>query len=226
VVVDSGSRDRTEAIARGYPNVVFVQRPFTDWGSQWRFAMDRPEVDTPYALALDADMVVSDGFTRELRERFVAGGYAGGRVRFAYAVGGRRLLGSLYPPDVRLFHRDHVTLSDTGHRHVFEVDGPVYRFRERILHDDRKGVDRFLRAQMGYAEREARRIRDGVGLRFRDRLRRAGLMAPAMFLLAWVRAGAVFRGRAALRYAHERSLFEAMLALRLMDDGEADDGGR
>lgn len=227
LVVDSGSRDRTEEIARSYANVVFHAHEFLGPEAQWSYAIWNPRVESRWVLALDADMSVPAAFVEEVRERFLPGGFAGGSVRFDYAVGGRRLLGSLYPSDIRVLDRTRSRVRGRGHTHVFEVDGPLYRFRARILHDDRKSFDRFLASQDRYAQREAERIAAGVDLRLRDRLRRRGWLGPWMFALAYLRAGGPLRGRAALRYAHERAYYETLLALRLLrgDEVPAGEGG-
>lgn len=221
LVVDSGSGDQTEAIARSHANVVFDVRDSRGPEAQWSYAIRHPQVEARWVLALDADMVVPRVFVEEIRERFVPGGFAGGSVRFHYAVGGRRLLGSLYPPDVRVLDRSRSSVRGRGHTHVFEVDGPLYRFRARILHDDRKSLDRFLVSQDRYAQREAERIAAGVDLEFRDRLCRRGWLGPWMFALDYLKAGGPLRGRVALRYAHERACYETLLAPRLLRGDEA-----
>jgi len=220
LIVDSGSTDATLTIAGAYPNVIAVTHPFEGHGSQWAWAVAHSAVRTPYVLALDADMAVGPGLLEEIERRVLGPGRAGARLGFEYRVGGRALWGSLYPPDLRLFERSRVRVRQVGHAHRFEVDGPVERLRARLIHDDRKPLARFVAAQMGYAAREQQRIERGEGLRFRDRLRRWGVMAPLIFGWAYLRAGGPFRGRAALRYAHERALYETLLALRLLG-GEA-----
>jgi glycosyltransferase involved in cell wall biosynthesis len=215
LVVDSGSRDRTVEIARSYPNVEVATRAFTTWSEQWSFAFAHPAVRTRYVLALDADMRPDEGFVEEVATRFLPGEFAGGRLRFRYVVGGRSLLGSLYPPDLRLLDVARARAGTRGHRHVFEVEGRIYRFRARLLHDDRKPLTRWLRSQEGYVEREARRIEAGESLRLRDRIRRLGLAPLPVFLAAYLRAGGPLRGGASLRYAYERATYETLLALRL-----------
>lgn len=223
LVVDSGSTDGTLAIARGFPNVRVVSHSFETHGRQWAFGVAHPEIETRFVLALDADMSVDARFVTELVEHFLPGNYAGGTVAFAYAVDGRRLLGSFYPRQLRVFDRTRVRVGDRGHTHEFAIEGPVYRFRTRVTNDDRKPIERYLASQVAYSRKECARIRHGDGLRFRDRLRRWGLMAPLLFVASWVRAGGPFKGRAALRYAHERAMYEAMLTLRLLRRDE--DGG-
>lgn len=220
LVVDSGSSDETESIARSHSNVVFDVRPFQGWQAQWSYALGHPMIKSRWVLALDADMVVPRAFVKEIGKNFVPGGFAGGIVRFDYAVGGRRLLGSLYPADRRVLERGRWRVASRGHAHVFLVDGPVYRFRSRILHDDRKSFERFLVSQERYAMQEAERIAAGADLRLRDRLRRRGWLSPWMFMLAYLKAGGPLRGRAALRYANERAYYETLLALRLLRGDE------
>lgn len=215
LVLDSGSTDGTEAIARAHPNVVWAVRPFDGWEAQWTAAFQHPAVRTPYVLALDADMAPTPQYLAEAQARVVAAGKAAGRARFLYRVGGRDLMGSLYPADTRLLRRESTTVSQVGHGHRFLVQGEVVSLRARLVHDDRKPWARFVASQMAYVEREQARIHAGQHLRLRDRLRRWGLMPLPILLLAWLRAGGPFTGRAALRYAWERAFYETLLALRL-----------
>ena len=222
LVVDSGSRDRTETIARAHDNVVFDVHPFEAFDRQWQYAFAHDAVQTDYVLALDADMALEPGLVEEMDRRVVAPGASAGRLRFRYVVGGRALLGSLYPPDVRLLRRAHVQVEQSGHGHRFRVDGPVVALRRRLVHDDRKPWERFVASQVGYAQREHARIVAGRDLRFRDRLRKLGWTPPLIGTLAWLKAGGPLKGRAAIRYAHERALYETLLTLRLA--APADEG--
>ena len=54
VVVDSVSEDDTAAIARSFPNVRVVQRPFDSHAAQWQFGVE--QVRTPWVLTLDAEL--------------------------------------------------------------------------------------------------------------------------------------------------------------------------
>ena len=58
VVVDSGSRDDTRAIAETFANVSWYERTFDNHVAQWRFALEMTGIDTDFLLALDADMAV------------------------------------------------------------------------------------------------------------------------------------------------------------------------
>ena len=222
LVMDSGSTDRTRSIAEAYPNVIFVVRPFAGHGDQWNAAVRHEAVTTHYVLALDADMSPEPGLVEEMDARVVGPGRAGASMRFLYRVGGKNLLGSLYPAQMRLFRRDAVRVGQAGHTHTFEVSEAPVRLRHRLVHDDRKPWERFVASQVGYAQREHARIVAGRDLRFRDRLRKLGWTPPLIGTLAWLKAGGPLKGRAAIRYAHERALYETLLTLRLA--APADEG--
>jgi glycosyltransferase involved in cell wall biosynthesis len=221
-IVDSGSRDATERIARQFPNVRWFARAFDTHAAQWDFAIRATHVTTPYVLALDADYEVPGRFVEELAARFLAGGYAGGIAGFEYRIHGRPLLGSVYPAKLVVFTPGSVRVSQPGHTQELEVDGPVYRFDARLIHDDRKPLARFVRSQMEYSRLEASRMAGGDRVRWQDRLRRLGIMPLVAGVGSYLRAGGPLRGTASLHYAYERTVFECLLALRLLGrKGEA-----
>ncbi len=215
VVLDSGSTDDTETIARRYDNVWWVVRPFDHHGEQWRFGIFETGISTPYVLTLDADHQVPDRFVRELDEQFLPGCFDGGIAAFEYRFFGHPLRGSLYPPKIVVFRKDRVAVTQPGHTQELSVPGPVYRFRVPLVHDDRKSVDRFVSGQLGYSRLEAARLGQTPAHSWVNSLRRSFLAAPVLALYAYLRAGGPFRGAAAARYAYERATFECLLALRL-----------
>ena len=136
IVLDSASTDRTEAIARSFPNVDWHVRRFDTHSEQWRQALTAYGVATDYALALDADMRVSDALLQEIETAFLSGRLTGGMIPFEFRVYGRRLAGTLCPPQLRLFRPDSVHIGQQGHTQSFSIDGPVYEFTARLIHED------------------------------------------------------------------------------------------
>jgi len=222
VIVDSGSTDGSEAIARAYPSVRWVVRPFDTHARQWTFAIHETGIETPYVLALDADYAVTPAFTEELGRALnadVAGGVAG----FDYQIDGSSLSGSVYPAKLVVFKRDAVRISQPGHSQEFAVDGPVYQFHARLVHDDRKPLERFVASQMQYSRLELARLQRNPRDRWQDRVRASGWMPIVAGIGAYIRSGGPFRGRASLRYAYERAIFECLLALRVLSTRAEED---
>ena len=218
VIVDSGSTDRSEAIARAFPRVRWIVRPFDSHGRQWTFAIQETGIDTPYVLALDADYSVLPTFVDEMREALGDDHLAGGVAGFDYRIDGVSLSGSVYPAKLVLFKRTAVRISQPGHSQEFSIDGRIHHFRARLVHDDRKPLERFVAAQLQYSRLELARLRENRGGRWQDRLRSSGWMPLVAGVGAYVRSGGPFRGRAALKYAYERAMFECLLAMRVLSN--------
>ncbi len=219
VVVDSGSTDRTEEIARAFPNVSWFVRPFDGHVRQWRFALEQTGIESPFVLALDADMSVTPGLVAEIGEIAAATGVDAGLISVEYRIRGVALIGSLYPPELRLLRRSAAAVTAAGHTQKFATSGRVSNLRHRLVHDDRKLLERFVEAQLGYSARELPPLLARSDVRVRARIRRSFPFTPILvWAWAWIRAGGPFRGAAARRYALERLLYEAMLRWRVEDE--------
>jgi glycosyltransferase involved in cell wall biosynthesis len=221
VIIDSGSTDSTLEIAARYPNVESRYRKFDDFKRQTDYGLRETGIDTEYVLPLDADMAVPPALLAEIEGRFLGHGYAGGLVGYEYRMFGRPLLGSLLRPQYRIFRPDRVEVIQVGHGHKFAVDGPIYAFHARLLHDDRKPLERWVSSQIGYSRNELERIASSPRTSLKDRLRRAGVMPLLAGAYAYAKAGGPLRGSAALSYAYERAVFECLLAMRLFGDEAA-----
>lgn len=217
VVLDSGSTDETKEIATRYANVKWFERAFDKHQAQWEYAIHETGISTEYVLALDADMEVTLAFKEELKEKFLPGKFSGGDVSFIYSYYGRNLTGSLYPNQVRVFRRQDVLVTQVDHTQHFAVRGPVYKFRSRLIHDDRKPLERWVASQLSYQVLNDEAIVNGRSNQLKYSLRRTGLMPPMVALLAYLRSGGPFGGAASARYAYERLVCESLLAIRLMN---------
>lgn len=215
IVVDSGSTDGTEEICRNYPNVLWRVRVFDSHAAQWNYGIFESGIETEYVLALDGDMEVPAAVAEELGQEFLPREFDGGVLGFQFRMGGVPLSGSLYPPDLRIFRKQNVRVQQVGHTQRFFAIGATYRFKNRLVHDDRKSVDRWVDSQVRYSLLEATYLKDQPNGGFRRSMRRAGVMPLLAGLYAYCRSGGPFKGQASLEYAYQRAVYEAILAMRL-----------
>lgn len=217
VIVDSFSTDATLDIARRFANVRVVQREIDTLAGQSSFGI--AQVRTPWVLLLDADYFVPEDVVAELRALDPPAGVRAYIGAFRYAVNGRALRGSLYPPRIVLLHRAHATVWQDGHAHRVLADGDVGTLTAKIIHDDRKSFARFVDRQRHYMRQEAEKLRDADprALTLSGRIRKLIVVAPlaVLFQTLFVK-GLILDGLPGLRYAWERFVAELILSRELL----------
>ena len=219
VVLDSGSSDRTVEICESFANVRVETRAFDQHADQWNHGLTRCHIDSEWVLALDADYVLERELVDGLRRLSPQPGVEGYRAHFRYAVFGRPLSGSLYPPVTVLFRRACGAYVQDGHTQRLEIAGRIIDLDGHILHDDRKSLERWLESQARYAQLEAGHIsgRRFSELGFSDKIRKTVILAPLLApVYTLVVAKGALDGWYGLFYAFQRGIAEAMLSLALI----------
>jgi GT2 family glycosyltransferase len=219
VVVDSGSTDDTLAIVAGFPNVHVVHRPFDTHAQQWRFAVEETDIDTEWVLRLDADYMVEPAVRDEIAALAPSSSTAAYRVSFIYCIEGRPLRASLYPAIPALFRRGRGRFKQDGHTEKLQIDGTIGDLRHRILHDDRKTLERWLQSQARYQAQEAEKIATlrWSELNWPGRIRRTRFLGPPVVALHCLLVKRLaFDGSAGLLYTAQRVTAELILSMYLL----------
>lgn len=159
VVVDSGSTDRTPAIAQELSAKVFT-RPFDDFSSQKNYALSKASND--WVLSVDADERVP----AELRAEILrCVGDSGRRSAFriprrTYFLGKRfRFSGTQNDKPVRLFRKSAGRFCQPIHE-FFKTDGTVGELKNPLTHFTTDTVAKELAKTEFYTDLEARFLRD------------------------------------------------------------------
>ncbi len=152
VLVDSGSRDRTRAIAQAAGAKV-LERPFDDFAAQKQFALAQATGD--WVLNLDADERCSGPLREALGAAMAREGVGGYRVRFETWLFGRRArFGGLgRERHLRLFRREgarypprkvHEGVEVAGE--VRALDAPIHHYTYRSLEEYLDKINRYTGA--------------------------------------------------------------------------------
>ena len=220
VVVDSFSDDETRIKIGKFPQARIFQRRFDSHEKQWNFALNETGIDSEWALALDADYVLTGELVRELRSLKPAANINGYRAQFIYCVHGHRLRSSAYPPVIALYRRAGAFYRQDGHTQRLVIGGTIQNLRSPILHDDRKPLGRWLYSQDRYAQLETIKLSesDVSTLGWADRLRKMRFFSPFVMLLYCLFVkGTIRDGRAGIYYAFQRMVAELLLSLHTME---------
>ena len=146
-IVDSGSTDRTVAIAEAAGAVV-LEHPFETHAKQWAWALQHVPVTTPWVLALDADQQLTPTLREEIAALFTRdespAGVAGFYINRRQIFRGQWIRhGGYYPKYLlKLFRRDRVWLDpDEFVDHHFYVTGPTGKLRSDLIEVNKKEDD-------------------------------------------------------------------------------------
>ncbi len=219
VIVDSGSTDETLAIAGRFANVRIVFRPFDSHAEQWRFAVGETGIESDWILRLDADYMMEPALREELASLTADRATAAYQIAFTYCIDGRPLRASLYPALPLLFRRGRAEFVQDGHTEKLRIDGPVVPLRNRLLHDDRKSLERWLQSQVRYQAAEAEKLtsRSWSDLSWADRLRLTRVLGPPVVAVhCLIVKGLIFGGSAGLLYTAQRVTADMILTMHLL----------
>ncbi|MEX0886361.1 MAG: glycosyltransferase [Phycisphaeraceae bacterium] len=152
-VVDSLSTDRTVDIALDHGATV-VQRPFTNFGDQWNWALDNLPITTDWVMKLDPDERVTPALEHELRELFKT-------PPSCDVYGFRRRLWFLGKPMrqtqwvTRLWRTGTCRFSDLLVNEHPIVEGREGKLNALLEHYDSPDLDHWLRKQNRYTTMRA-----------------------------------------------------------------------
>jgi glycosyltransferase involved in cell wall biosynthesis len=168
VVLDSGSRDRTAAIAAEMGAEVVQFRYQGGYPKKRQWALDNLDLRMPWVLLLDADEVVPAALWREIGEAIRAGRHEAYLITKGFHFLGRRLrFGGFSFAAVLLFRRgkarfEHVLDEGPGGRRLdmevherLIVDGTIGALRTPLIHEDFKGLEAYLDRHNAYSTWEA-----------------------------------------------------------------------
>jgi glycosyltransferase involved in cell wall biosynthesis len=221
VVLDSGSMDRTLAIAREFTENIH-EVPWRGFGPQKQAAVDR--ATSEWVLSLDADERITDALRDEMIHAMATqpsiDGFAVPRKNFH----GERWLrfGGQYPDYVlRLFRRSRGRFSaDVVHERAL-VEGRTARLRHAIEHRAFEDLESRIAKLNRYSTLSARQLHEAG--------RRAGPFAPLVHFLAFFLKDYVLRlgfldGRPGFEVALLKSLGAYYKYAKLIEYGAAPPG--
>lgn len=173
VIVDSGSDDGTQDIARSFGAEVLQFRYAGGWPKKRQWALDTHAWRNDWILLLDADEILLEPIKEEIAEAVRSDAYDGYWLCFQLYFLGRQLRhGGFDLWKLFLFRRgkgryerrldaQDAQMGDIEvHEHVV-VDGRVGRLKNPVRHENWNSLYRFIQKHNEYSEWEAKVYREG-----------------------------------------------------------------
>ncbi|MBY0227552.1 MAG: glycosyltransferase family 2 protein [Hyphomicrobium sp.] len=167
VVVDSGSSDRTQDIAREYGAKILQFHWDGRYPKKRNWTLINYPPSTPWVLFLDADEIVNDEFCHAVASAIASERYDGFWLNYTNCFLGRRMRHGVPQRKLALFRvgrglyeridEDHwSTLDMEVHEHPV-IEGKLGEIKTPIEHQDLRSLETFLNRHRDYALWEARR---------------------------------------------------------------------
>ncbi|WP_301750319.1 glycosyltransferase family 2 protein [uncultured Erythrobacter sp.] len=157
MVVDSGSTDNTVALAEAHGAQV-VCNPWTNYATQFNWALSQLDSGTDWVLRLDADEIISEALAEEIARGLsnvpaaTAGIFLQRRMTF---MGQPIRYGGVFPLQVlRLFRYGAGRCENRWMDEHIIVDGPTQVFKGELLDDNLHGLTWWTDKHNHYASRE------------------------------------------------------------------------
>ena len=219
VVIDSFSADETLNIIQQFPQVQVYQQKFVSFADQCNFGLQ--QIDSPWVLSLDADYFLDDNVVSNIQNlNLNADTVVAYYARFKYAIFGKPVRGSMYPPRKVLYAKDRAHYVNDGHGHAVVVAGNHQTLDGFIIHDDRKSFSHWLASQDRYLKQEAEKLLKTPfnQMKWTDKLRWWIIPAPIFaFFYCLILRGGILDGKHGWHYAMQRVLAEILLSIRLTE---------
>lgn len=240
-VIDSGSTDGTQEIARSYGATV-VHHDWPGYANQKNWGLDNLPMQADWTLIIDADEVITDEVRRRLVEiasraptEIRENGFFINRLTYFM---GRPLRHCGYFPswNLRFFKRGAGRYEDREvHEHVV-IEDPVGYVKEPMIHDDRRGLEHYVAKHNRYStleaqalfeeiysskhqEREANITRDTQRRRWVKRHIMPYMPMPGLwrFMYMYILRLGILDGRAGLEFSRFISLYDSLVSLKLRE---------
>ncbi len=218
VIIDSGSTDRTLDIITTYPNANVYYRKFDTHAHQWNYGINLCK--SKWILSLDADYLLTDAFIDEIKTLINKDDNAAYYAAFEFYVSGKPVGKNNTKPRPVLFQKNQCTYYDEGHTQRLLINGSTGLFKNRILHDDRKPLTRWVTNQAAYSSKEADMLdsTSNEKLSFIFKLRKTKIFAPFLiFIYCLFIQGLIFKGWRGWHYTLQRTIAEMLICLRLTE---------
>lgn len=197
IVVDSGSVDRTVAIARDQ-GAKILEIEWRGFGDAKQRGLEAARED--WVLSLDADERVTPELRAEIHERLKQPTMNGFEIPRLTSFIGAWIRHSGWYPDyvLRLVRRERARFTDSLVHEKLEVDGQRARLRNHLLHYSYTSIEDYLKRLNRYTTLAAQELHDS-GKRFA--VWQPLLKAPAVFVKRFLLKRGFLDGWAGLQIA-------------------------
>ena len=163
-IIDSFSTDKTLKLAKEYKNVTILQNKWTNYATQFNWALENAQIETKWVLRLDADEYLTLELVEELKEKLpcLEQDVTGIVFPLRRVFLGRTIRRGMNQVKLlRLFQngkaKSEVRQMD---EHIQVIEGRTIEFKNEFADDNLNNLSWWTLKHVGYAIREAADLLD------------------------------------------------------------------
>jgi len=221
ILFDQYSSDNTTNIAKRFKNLKVIQVTKEEITKKYNKILNNNFIKTDWVILLSADHVLTKAFIDEIKT-LNFNDITSCEYKFDYIIYKKKIK-SIYPPVNYFFNRRFYKFFNKGHS--VEIKSKIknfahkeYKFKNRILHDDKKKIDFFINPQLNYAKQQLFFFQKNKKKRYIDKLRFNFVIIPFFIFFYCYFIKLIFLdGKRGIFYCYQRLLYEIIFQLNKMD---------
>jgi hypothetical protein len=221
LVFDQFSKDKTTKIIKKFKNTFVIKVKPQEITKKYNQILLSSKIKTNWIILLSADHILTKKFKNELKNLNLDE-YNCCKYGFEYIVKNKKI-NSIYPPVNYFFNKKIFKFKNEGHSVFINLKNKKkaikqYYFKNKILHNDKKPIDRFYYSQLPYAKQQLNFILKKKNIRFIDKIRLRFVFTPLLvFIYTYIFKLTFISSKRGLFYAYQKLLYETVFQLNLLE---------
>ncbi len=171
-------------------------------------------------MIIDADYVISKDLVNEILNFNLKSKYIGANADIYHCVFNSVIKEKLYPSKIILFKKNKAKYREVGHKEVLKINGRIKKFKNFILHEDKKSYRRWIDGQTKIAEFELNYIlkdRNKNKIKFKDKIRLIPILPILLLIMYYIfKINILKYGFGGIVFLAQRITFETILNFKLI----------
>ena len=169
-------------------------------------------------MVIDADYLISKQLVNEILNFDIKNKYVGARTAIYHCLYNSVIKENLYPSKIILFKKNKAKYLEVGHKEVLKINGRIKKFKNFILHEDKKSFKRWILGQIRIANFELNYIlKNKNKIQLKDKIRLVPILPVLLLIIFYLfKINILKYGIGGIVFFYQRIIFESILNFKLI----------
>jgi hypothetical protein len=169
-------------------------------------------------MIIDADYLISKNLVNEILNFDIKNKYIGANADIYHFLYNSVIKENLYPSKIILFKKSKAKYLKVGHKEVLKIKGEIKKFKNFILHEDKKSSQRWIAGQIKIAASELNYIlKNRNKIQIKDKIRLIPILPVLLLIIFYLfKINILKYGFGGIVFFYQRIIFESILNFKLI----------